>query len=157
VEKSPLENFSIGTITDQAMCQELISSIPKMKVRTLQFGLVDSLERFSLGLLCAIKANASIYSVAGVKFQVENDEVVLRDFTDFFNNTGDHRKLKAYASRNKVSQLIANSSLVPREAWPKVLAAVRVTGPNAVYRILRVLGNSVGPVDGKRKRTRPIP
>jgi hypothetical protein len=131
VEKSQQAHFSIGR--DQDMCQEFISSIPKMQVRRLQFGLVVSLERFKLGLLCAVKANASIYSVAGEKYQVGDGLF----FTDVFNED-DKRKLNYYASRNKgLSQWIASAPSVPREAWPRALAAAQLIGPGTVYRILR--------------------
>jgi hypothetical protein len=149
VEKSRLESFSIGYITDQDMCQDLISSIPKMKVRKLQFELADSLERFKPHLVCAVKGNASIYSVAGEKKVVLVSE-------DLFNER-DYHKLNLYAARNKgLSQWITSPSSMARGAWARALAAVRVTGPNAVYDILKTLGNTVGPIEGKRKRKRPI-
>jgi hypothetical protein len=152
VEASQLESFSIGRITDQIMCQELISSIPKMQVRTLQFCLADSLLLFKPGLLFAVKTNSTLYSVLGEKVALGP----MRTSTDLFEED-DNPKLKYYAARNKgFSQWIASSSSVPREAWPRALAVARVTGPGTVYHILQMLGNSVGPVEGKRKRKRPI-
>jgi hypothetical protein len=144
VKKSKLELFSIGKITDQDMCQELVSSIPKMPVSTLQFGWAESLDRFKLGLLSAVKANSSLYSVAQVEF---------RRAGRMLFNEDDKRQLNYYASRNKgLSRWLASPPAVPREAWPSALAAVRVTGPGTFYRILRKLGDSVGPVEGTRKR-----
>jgi hypothetical protein len=71
-------------------------------------------------------------------------------------NEEDKRKLSFYASRNKgLSQWIASPPSVPMEAWPRALAAARTTSSGTVYRVLQALGNSVGPVDGKRKRTIP--
>jgi hypothetical protein len=72
-------------------------------------------------------------------------------------NAEENRELNRYAARNKgLSQWMVSSSSVPREAWPKALAAARVTGPGTVYRILHVLGNGAGPVDGERKRKHPM-
>jgi hypothetical protein len=149
-KKSELESFSVGRITDEAMGQELVSSIPKMQVRTLQFCLAANLARFKPGLLCAFKANTSLCSFASERF--------LDDDTRLFDQEPDHRKLKYYAERNKaLSQWFTSASSVPREAWPRALAAARVAGPGTVYRILHVMGNSVGPVEGQRKRKRKRP
>jgi hypothetical protein len=153
VEKSKLESFSISA--DQDMRHELISSIPKIEVRTLHLDLDLDLEGFKPGLLCAVRANASLYSVAGEKLEDDNEGDY--NFTDFFNDE-DKRKLSYYAVRNnRLSKLTASPSSLPREAWPRALTAARATGPITVYRILQVLGNSVGPVEGKRKRKRSIP
>jgi hypothetical protein len=149
VAKNPLESFSIGCIKEQSMCRELISSIPKLQVRTLQFTLADSLERFKGRLLCAVKANASLHRVDGERYKFFE--------TFYLFDEDDERKLNCYVSRNEsLSQWSTFPPSMPKEAWPKALAAVRVTGPHSVYRMLQVLGNSVGPLEGKRKRKRPM-
>jgi hypothetical protein len=161
-----LERFSIGRIVEQTLCQEFISSIPKMQVRTLQFTLADDMERFKPSILYALKTNASIYNVVGEMDEGyddddeedddDDDEIEDYFFTNLFNEE-DKRKLNYYAARNKgLSQWIASSPSVPKEAWPRALAAARVTGPGTMYRILKVLSNSVGPVEGMRKRKHPI-
>jgi hypothetical protein len=119
-----------------------------MQLRTLQFGLYYNLQRFKAGLLRAVKRNASLCVVAG--------EIDSSNRDNLFNQE-ETRRLNYYAERNKVvSRWIASSTSVPREAWPRALAAARVTGPGTVYRILQALGSSVGAVEGKRKRKRPI-
>jgi hypothetical protein len=61
-------------------------------------------------------------------------------------NEDNHHKLKYYAVRNQgLSQLMVSPSCsVSREAWPRALAAACVYDHITVYRMLRVLGNSVG-------------
>jgi hypothetical protein len=147
-KKSNLESFSVGRITDEAMCQELVSSIPKMQLRTLQFYVDACLDGFKPSLLCAVRTNTSLYNVTGQKY--------LGGDTDLFNEEADLHKLKYYAERNKALSQWFVSSLVPREARPRALAAARVTGRGTVYRILQAMGNSVGPVEGQRKRKGPI-
>jgi hypothetical protein len=49
------------------MCQELVSSIPKMQLKTLKFELlVDLVDGSKQSLLRAVKTNASLYKVSGV-------------------------------------------------------------------------------------------
>jgi hypothetical protein len=86
-----------------------------------------------------------LYRVVGEIHEFDGDD----NFTNMFDGA-ETRKSNYYASRNKcLSQLIASSTSVPREAWPRALAAAPATGPHTVYRVLQALGNSVGPVEGK--------
>ena len=132
------------------MCQELITSIPKMRVRTLQFQFHrEAHEELEESLLCAVKKNASLHRVAGEMYDFVNTY-------DLFHEDEDERRLKCYVSRNEsLSQWATFPPSMPKEAWPKALAAVRVTGPHSVYRILKALGDAVGPVEGTRKRKHP--
>ena len=54
-------------------------SIPKMQVRTLQVEFDDSLEGFKPGLLSAVKANSTLYKVAGEKYGVELDHMMTKE------------------------------------------------------------------------------
>jgi hypothetical protein len=126
-----------------------------MQVKKLEFDLDEDLEQFRGSLLYAVNKNSSLtQGCNGEKRYLDVNREF--DFTDLFSEEEDG-KLNYYAERNvALSQWIESSSSVPTEAWPRALAAARVTGPGTVYRILKAMGNSVGPVEGKRKRKRPI-
>ena len=144
VEKSKLEDFCIGRILTQPICQALISSIPKMQVRTLKFDLDGNLRHLKSALIGAVKRNASLLTVAGD---------VLYDHHLFDEN--DKRKLNCYAARNKgIAQLIACPATVPRVAWAKALEKAQVTGPDTVFRIVQAIGTFLGPFDGERCQKR---
>jgi hypothetical protein len=92
------------------MCGGLIASIPKMKVRTLEFGQLDDIEQFKPRRLHAVTRNASLYRVAGKLYPFYDT------IEDLFND-GDYRKLNYYAARNKgLSQWPASVFSLPKKA-----------------------------------------
>jgi hypothetical protein len=126
IEMSSLEIFSIGTIFEREYCLELIQSIPKMKIQTLEFVLDGGLWDLKGGILQAIKQNASLHPVFGGAFDAE-----------------DEMALVSYLTRNEFlgHQWIENPNAVPRAAWPAYLDAAQTTGPDTVFRILQALTN----------------
>jgi hypothetical protein len=158
VEKSKLESFSVGCICDEDMFHDLLRSIPKMSVKMIRFYAnhvnLRTLERFKTSALRALKKNPSIHSVEGTRQRVDFEGELM--FDNLFT-WDDWEHLNYYAARNKgIEKLFSCPSSVPRVALPKALAVARATGPLTMYRILKVLGNSVGPVEGMRKRKHPI-
>jgi hypothetical protein len=128
---------------------ESTSSIESFSLDCVSLGIAELLEPFKPVLLCAVKTNASLYHVVGEKTTTRTG---FFGTTDLFNEE-EKRELHYYAARNQAfSQWIPSPLSVPREAWPTVVAAARATGPGTVYRILKALGDSVGPVEGQRKR-----
>jgi hypothetical protein len=144
VEKSKVERLDLGEISGRQKFLTLIASIPKMQMTELQFQTSwDETTVWSSAVVRAVKKNASLRSV----------EV---DYGNFFNESN-RRKLNSYAARNAgFPRWIAAPTSIPRDAWPMAIEAARGIGPDAVVRILSVLGSSVGPVEGKRSRKRPL-
>jgi hypothetical protein len=158
VETSNLESFSVGCVCDEDMFQDLLRSIPKMPVKVLRLYAnhvaLRTLERFKTSALRALKKNVTIVTVEVRRQGVDEDGELT--FVNLFT-WDDWEHLNYYAARNKgIEKLFSCPSSVPRVALPKALAVARATGPLTMYRILKILGNSVGPVEGMRKRKHPI-
>ena len=96
------------------------------------------------GIVGAVKRNASLRTV------VIND-----DFSDEWHNENDRMKLTLYCRRNAfLGQWMENPNVVPRAAWPEYLAAVQITGPDAVFGILQALAPSLWAVVDEQGRKR---
>jgi hypothetical protein len=133
VEKSPRERFSIGRIVERESCLSLIRSIPKLQVRTLEFHLHRNLQYLKADIILAVKRNASLCTVIGKM-----------DTVDCFDND-DRKKLACFSSRNEfLAQWIENPTAVPKASWAQALYVAQVTGPDTVFRILRMLAPSLG-------------
>ena len=135
-----------------------LRSIPKMPVKFLWFYAnhhnLRTLERFKTSALRALKQNPSIHRVEGTRQRVDFEGELM--FDNLFT-WDDWEHLNYYAARNKgIEKLFSCPSSVPRVALPKALAVARVTGPFTMYRLIKLLGNSLGPVEGMRKRKHPI-
>jgi hypothetical protein len=134
IETSPLERFSIGTVTSKETCLALIASIPKMQIRTLEFNYHGDLQDMKRGVIQAVKQNASLRTVvAKVGYGVwplDND---------------DREKLTCYSLRNEFLALwIENPNAVFKAAWPEYLDVAQTTGPDTVFRVLLALVPSLG-------------
>jgi hypothetical protein len=142
VEKSKLEQLDLGVIRGRQKYLALIASIPKMQLRKLKFKTRwDEVMVVSSVVAQAVKKNSSL-------------RIVVSGVRTFSNN--DRRKVDSYTARNEgLSHWIAAPSTIPRSAWPQAIEAARAIGPDAVVRILHVLGGLVGPVEGKRACKRP--
>jgi Ran GTPase-activating protein (RanGAP) involved in mRNA processing and transport len=139
VETSRLERFSIGKIVARESCQALITSIPRMQVRTLEFIIHNTLQDLKGCILEAIRRNASLRTVV-VKVE---DNGRKSDPTPCLANY-DMEKLMpliSYSARNDFlgHQWIENPNAVPRAAWPEYLDVAQTTGPDTVFRILQAL------------------
>jgi hypothetical protein len=148
VEKSKVELLRvhyIGKISEQHKFLALIASIPKMRIKALQVGMMSRVDArdWSSALVRAVKMNSSLRSV------------VVDEGGGF--NEDQRRKLNSYFARNEgLSKWIAApATRIPKSALPKAIEAARAVGPGVVVHILRTLGSSVGPVEGKRSRKRP--
>jgi hypothetical protein len=147
VETSPLECFSIGQIQSSGTVLALIASIPRMQVQSLGLCLCAENEDMKRDIIQAVKQNASLRTVvANVYFN-----------EDWLDNE-DKRKLKTYSVRNKfLAEWIENPNTVPKAAWAEALVMAQTTGPDAVFRVLRVLTPSLGPFVGEQCRKRRNP
>jgi hypothetical protein len=129
VETSPLERFSIGTIGSRESCLELIESIPRMQVRTLEFNLHSDLHYMKMDVIQAVKRNVKLGTV-----------VAKMDDSEDWLDDNDRRKLTSYSSRQEfLDTLIANPTVVPTELWPEALDSFQSTGPDTVFRIFKGL------------------
>jgi hypothetical protein len=141
VEASPLESFSLGTISLRERCLALITSIPKMQVGTLKVHLdPDNLDFDDRDLkndfIGAVKRNASLHTVlAGA------------EYGEGWFDEDDARKLISYLARNKfLAQWIENPTAVFKVAWPVALDVAQTTGPDTVFRILCALAPTFGTI-----------
>jgi hypothetical protein len=136
VERSALKRFSIGRIVSREECLALIASIPRMQVGALEFSFQGNLRDMKGDILGAIKRNASLRTIVANNF----DE-------------GDRIKLNSYSSRNKfLAEWMENPNVMSKTAWPEALVAAQPSGPDTVFRILRVLAPFLGPPCRKRRR-----
>jgi hypothetical protein len=141
LEKSKVERLDMGCVYGPQQFLALTLSIPKMQITELLFDMSEvDIVQWSSAVVRAVKKNASLRSVCCFEF-----------------NHNQRRKLNSYFTRNEgLSQWIAAPAMIPKGAWPMAIEAARGIGPDAVFRILSVLGSSVGPVEGKRSRKRPL-
>jgi hypothetical protein len=149
VETSPLEHFSIGTISEEK-CPALIESIPKMQLQSLEFYLPPHPQDLKEDIIQAVKRNASLRTVVG--------KVMTHNGLDNLFGDDDMMKLTLYCTRNEFfGQWIEYRATVPRAAWPEYLTVAQFTGPNTAFCILQVLAPSMWAHVGEqgRKRRRP--
>jgi hypothetical protein len=146
VETSPLESFSIDTISSWESSRALIASIPKMQVGSLEvdFGYDLAIKRDLLG---AVKRNASLRTIVARLGYARN----------LFENE-DIKKLTSYSARNEfLAQWMENPTAMSKAAWPEYLEGAQTTGPDTVFRILRSLAPSLGLFEGEPCRKRRPP
>ena len=136
VEKSNLVHYTIGTVESEEQARALITSIPRMRVTTLEI-LVKGVHRHvKADLIRAVKQNACLRAVVGV---VDPNDIECLE--DLFNQI-DRIALSAYAERNKCrAQWIANPSIVPKGAWASAISSAYVTstGPDTTFSIVQSL------------------
>jgi hypothetical protein len=147
VELSPLESFNIRKLPDsEDSCIELIASIPKMQLTTLEVDLDRDLPYLKRDFIRAVKRNASLRTV-----------VARVGGRDDWLNCDDRQKLVSYSRRNEfLARWSAKPTVVPKAAWPEALDVARTTGPGTVFHILRALASALWTSEGEpcRKRRR---
>jgi len=147
VGRSTLEHFSIGAICTEAQFRTLLSNLPEMKTRELEFdlrGVLRVTAERKQDILRAVKQNFSLRSLKatsiGRAFFTKEDKIVL----------------ESYWSRNeRLAQWVASPATVPHLLWPDALGLALEAGEDTLYRSLQaVLGNEVESALGHRKRKR---
>ena len=154
VGRSALERFSIQDIDSEERFQTLLSGLPVMKIRELEFRLgwrSIGLENRQGDVLRAVKRNFSLRSLKG-SF----------DGRSFFTDDEDKLLLEFYLNRNeRLEQWVANPATVPSLLWPDALGLALDAGEDPFYRGLQaVLGNEMESAQQQsaqqRKRKRQV-
>ena len=147
IEKSKLEQFSIGAIRSQPRLQSLTQSIPLMRIKELQVVIGGGLEENEKQvLLLAVMNNFSLRSVHGCRI----------DGADLFDDE-EKKRLTFYAHRNeRLDHWVDNPEMVDRKLWPEALTLTEKAGPDSLFRGLRsTLGGDSVSLQSGRKRKRP--
>jgi hypothetical protein len=136
VELSSLERFSLGTIVERQICLALIASIPKLRIRTLEFNLHRDLQDLKEDIMGAVQKNASLRTV-----------VAKSHYSADWLDDDDRNKLMSYSKRNKdLAEWIENPIAVPMAVWPEALDVAQTfpNGRDAVFNICMALAYSLG-------------
>jgi len=144
VGRSALERFSIEGINSEERFQTLLSGLPVMKIRELEFRVDWRVAENRQGdVLFAVKQNFCLRALKGT----------LSDGRSFFNDD-DENWLQFYFDRNeRLEQWVANPDTVPSLLWPDALGLALDAGADPFYRGLQaVLGNEDEPALGERAR-----
>ena len=156
VGRSGLECFRIGIIQSEEQFETLLSSLPSMKVRELEFHLDGPFAANRQGdVLRAAKQNFSLRSLKasfGGRFSFDDDGF---DGFDFFTDE-DNKRMQFYFDLNeRLARWVANPATVPRLLWPKALALALESGEGTLYgSLLALSGHALGPMQGNRMRKR---
>jgi len=147
IEKSKLEQFSIGAIWSQPRLQSLTQSIPLMRIKELQVVIGGGFEENGKQVfLLAVMNNFSLRSVHGCRI----------DGADVFDDE-DKKRLTLYAHRNeRLDEWVDSPETVDQKLWPEALTLTEKAGLNLLFRGLRsVLGGDFVSLQSGRKRKRP--
>jgi len=144
VGRSGLECFKTGHIRTEEQFQSLLSNIPVMKIRKLEFDLdllVRDGENRKQALLQAVKQNFSLRSLNATF-----------DGHPFFTDD-DNLRFQFYFDRNeRLAQWVANRDTIPCLLWPEAVGLAMEAGEDTLYRSLQaVLGDEVESAVATRK------